>query len=101
VCSSDLGKSRREAGERAQIADNIKIWNNSPVMVFDLADGIYAYYVPSEFTRSVLDFMVNKKGKIVIIFLFVFIVTFLGWTMGQPILGPIAIVIALLYALTN
>lgn len=96
-----IGKSRREAGERAQIADNIKIWNNSPVMVFDLADGIYAYYVPSEFTRSVLDFMVNKKGKIVIIFLFVFIATFLGWTMGQPILGPIAIVIALLYALTN
>lgn len=96
-----IGKSRREAGERAQIADNIKIWNNSPVMVFDLADGIYAYYVPSEFTRSVLDFMVNKKGKIVIIFLFVFIATFLGWTMGQPILGPIAIAIALLYALTN
>ncbi len=34
-----IGKSRREAGERAQMADNIKIWNNSPVMVFDLQMG--------------------------------------------------------------
>ncbi|BDZ68833.1 hypothetical protein GCM10025860_22810 [Methanobacterium ferruginis] len=58
-----IGKSRREAGERAQMADDIKIWNNSPVMVFDLADGIYAYYVPSEFSRAVIEFLQEKKAE--------------------------------------
>jgi hypothetical protein len=95
-----IGKSRREAGERAQMADNIKIWNNNPVMVFDLADGIYSYYIPSEFTRTVLDFMLNKQGRIAIIFIFVFIATLVGWNMGQPVFGLIAIVLALIYALT-
>lgn len=96
-----IGKSRREAGERAQMADNIKIWNNSPVMVFDLADGIYAYYIPSEFTRSVLEFLLNKKTKMAVIFIFVFIVTFIGWNVGHPEFGIFSIILALLYALTN
>ncbi len=95
-----IGKSRREAGERAQMADNIKIWNNNPVMVFDLADGIYSYYIPSEFTRTVLDFMMNKQGRIAIIFIFVFIATLVGWNIGQPVFGLIAVVLALIYALT-
>jgi len=95
-----IGKSRREAGERAQMADNIKIWNNNPVMVFDLADGIYSYYIPSEFTRTVLDFLMNKQGRIAIIFIFVFIATLVGWDIGQPIFGLIAVVLALIYALT-
>ncbi|UTB33002.1 MAG: hypothetical protein NKF70_01640 [Methanobacterium sp. ERen5] len=95
-----IGKSRREAGERAQMADNIKIWNNNPVMVFDLADGIYSYYIPSEFTRTVLDFMLNKKGRIAIIFIFVFVATLVGWNIGQPVFGLIAIGLALVYALT-
>lgn len=96
-----IGKSRREAGERAQIADKIKIWNNSPVMVFDLADGVYAYYIPSEFTRAVLEFVSEKTSRVVIIFVFVFIVTLIGWNLGHWEFGIIAIVLALLYALTN
>ena len=95
-----IGKSRREAGERAQMADGIKIWNNNPVMVFDLADGIYSYYIPSEFTRTVLDFLLEKKSKIVIIFIFVFIATLIGWNIGQPLFGIVAIVLAIIYALT-
>jgi len=95
-----IGKSRREAGERAQMADGIKIWNNNPVMVFDLADGIYSYYIPSEFTRTVLDFLLERKSKIIIIFIFVFVATLLGWNMGQPFFGVVAVVIALIYALT-
>lgn len=95
-----IGKSRREAGERAQMADNIKIWNNNPVMVFDLADGIYSYYIPSEFTRTVLDFMLNKQGRIALIFVFVFVATLVGWNIGQPVFGLIAIGLALVYALT-
>jgi hypothetical protein len=95
-----IGKSRREAGERAQMADGIKIWNNNPVMVFDLADGIYSYYIPSEFTRTVLDFLLEKKSKIVIIFIFVFIATLIGWNIGQPLFGVVAVVLAIIYALT-
>ena len=95
-----IGKSRREAGERAQMADGIKIWNNNPVMVFDLADGIYSYYIPSEFTRTVLDFLLERRSKIIIIFIFVFVATLLGWNVGQPLFGVFAIVIALVYALT-
>jgi hypothetical protein len=95
-----IGKSRREAGERAQMADSIKIWNNNPVMVFDLADGIYSYYIPSEFTRTILDFLLEKKSKIVIIFIFVFIATLIGWNVGQPLFGIVAIVLAIIYSLT-
>ena len=95
-----IGKSRREAGERAQMADGIKIWNNNPVMVFDLADGIYSYYIPSEFTRTVLDFLLERRAKIIIIFIFVFVATLLGWDIGQPYFGVVAVVIALIYALT-
>jgi hypothetical protein len=95
-----IGKSRREAGERAQMADGIKIWNNNPVMVFDLADGIYSYYIPSEFTRTVLDFLLDRKSKIIIIFLFVFIATLVGWNVGQPYFGLVAVILALVYAIT-
>ena len=82
------------------MADDIKIWNNSPVMVFDLADGIYAYYVPSEFSRSVIEFIQEKTGRVVLIFVFVFLVTLIGWNVGYWEFGLVAIVLAMLYALT-
>lgn len=106
-----IGKSRREAGERAQMADNIKIWNNSPVIVFDLADGIYAYYIPSEFTRTVVGFISEKTSQVIFIFIFVFIMTFIGWNlMGRDLgfytlqgweFGVLAVALALLYAVTR
>ena len=93
-----VGRSRREAVERAQMADNIKIWNKSPVMVFDLANGVYAYYIPSEFTRAVVDFLAEKTGRIIFIFIFVFILTLIGWDLGYWELGVLVIILALLYA---
>jgi len=96
-----IGKSRRESGERAQIADEIKIWNNSPVMVFDIADGTYAYYVPSEFSRSVMDFLMHGKSKALLIFLFVFVASFIGWSAGYWEFGIVAIFLALLYAVAT
>jgi len=96
-----VGKSRREAGERAQMADDIKVWNSSPVMVFDIADGTYAYYMPSEFTNAVLDFLMNKKGKAFLIFIFVFVATFVGWSFGRLEFGIISILLALLYAVAT
>ncbi|OPX59256.1 MAG: hypothetical protein A4E25_01261 [Methanobacterium sp. PtaB.Bin024] len=95
-----IGKSRREAGERAQMADDIKIWNNSPVMVFDLADGVYAYYVPSEFSRTIVEFLQEKVGRVILIFIFVFIVTLIGWNIGHWEFGLVAMGLALLYAVT-
>ncbi|MEN6293419.1 MAG: hypothetical protein ABFD07_15575, partial [Methanobacterium sp.] len=96
-----IGKSRRESGERAQIADEVKIWNNSPVMVFDIADGTYAYYIPSEFSRSILDFLMHGKSKAVIIFIFVFVATFIGWSIGYWEFGIVSIFLALLYAIAT
>jgi hypothetical protein len=96
-----IGKSRREAGERAQLADEIKIWNNNPVMVFDVADGVYAYYIPSEFTRAVSEFLQERRFRVAVIFLLVFVATFIGWSVGQWELGLVAIVLAMLYAIVS
>lgn len=96
-----VGKSRREAGERAQMADEIKVWNNSPVMVFDIADGTYAYYIPSEFTKAIIDFLTNGKAKAFMIFIFVFIATFVGWNSGHWEFGIVSILLALLYAVAT
>ncbi|WP_414468838.1 hypothetical protein [Methanobacterium sp. ACI-7] len=96
-----IGKSRRESGERAQLADEIKVWNNSPVMVFDIADGTYAYYIPSEFTKATMDFLINGKGKAVLIFLFVFVATFVGSSSGHWEFGLVSIGLALLYAVAT
>ena len=96
-----VGKSRREAGERAQMADSIKVWNNSPVMVFDIADGTYAYYIPSEFTKAIMDFLTNGKAKAFLIFLFVFVATFVGWNSGHWEFGIVSILLALLYAVAT
>jgi hypothetical protein len=96
-----IGKSRREAGERAQLADEIKIWNPSSLIVFDIADGVYGYFVPSAFTRSVMDFGLNKKSKAFLIFIFVFIATFLGWVAGYWMLGLVAILLSVIYAIST
>ncbi|MGB9837659.1 hypothetical protein [Methanothermobacter sp.] len=95
-----IGKTRREAGERAQIADSIKLWNPTSIMIFDVADGIYGYFIPSPFTRSVIDFLMHKKSVALLAFVFVFIATFLGWNMGHWEFGIIAILLAIIYAAT-
>ncbi len=96
-----IGKSRREAGERAQMADDINLWNPSSLIVFDLADGIYGYFIPSEFARSIMDFAVHKKTKAFLIFAMVFIATFVGWNIGYWQFGLVAIFLAVLYAITT
>jgi hypothetical protein len=96
-----IGKSRREAGERAQLADGIKLWNPSSLIVFDVADGIYGYFIPSEFARSIMDFVLHKKSKAFLIFLLVFFATFIGWNIGYWQFGIVAIFLAVLYAITT
>lgn len=94
-----IGKSRRQAGERAKLAEDIKIIDSLSLTVFELADGLYAYYVPSEFVRSFVNFIRNKKGKIVGIFAFVFIISYILAILGFGVYGLGVIFIAILYAL--
>lgn len=56
-----IGKSRREAGERAQLADEIRITSPLSLVIFELANGLYAYYIPSEFLeRFLISFLIKK-----------------------------------------
>ena len=68
-----IGRSRREAGERAQIADDISAFGKPlSLVVFELVNGIYAYNVPSEFSRTIINIFTNQKGKLIGLFIFVF-----------------------------
>ena len=93
-----IGRSRREAGENAHLSDNLKINEDTPVIVFELANGIYSYYIPSEFTRSALDYIQNRKLTLALVFIFVFALTIIGRNTGNVWLGFIAMIIALIVA---
>ena len=93
-----IGKSRREAGERAQLADEIKIVNNLSLVIFDIANGLYAYYIPSEFIRTTVDLFFNKKVKLISIFLLVFIASYLLAILGYWEFGLISVILAIVYA---
>ncbi|KZX15361.1 hypothetical protein [Methanobrevibacter filiformis] len=96
-----IGKSRREAGERAQLADEIKIQGSLSLVIFELANGVYSYYIPSEFIRTILNFILNKKSKIIGVFLFVFIVSYVLAIFGFGQLGIIPVILAAIYALIS
>jgi hypothetical protein len=97
-----IGKSRREAGENAHLTDSIKIHDDTPVIVFDIANGKYAYYIPTPFTRSALEFLENKKLMIAGVFIFVFLATLIGWNTQNIWIGFAAMIIAVLFAsITN
>lgn len=90
-----LGNSRRQAGENAHLTDLIKIKDDTPVIVFDLANGKYAYYIPTEFTRSAINYLSNETFTLIGIFIFIFIITLIGWNLAIPWLGIIALIISL------
>ncbi|MCL2687544.1 MAG: hypothetical protein FWE58_03310 [Methanobrevibacter sp.] len=96
-----IGRSRREAGERAQLVDEIKINNPLSLVVFDIANGLYAYYIPSEFYRTILNLILNKKAKLIGIFIFVFIFAYILTILGYWEYGFIGVIIATLYALAS
>lgn len=94
-----VGKTRKEAGENAYLSDDVKFWHPSSTVVFNLANGTYAYFIPSDFTRTLINFALNRKGEGILIFIFVFLMTFIGWQIGRWELGVIAIILSLIYAL--
>ncbi len=93
-----IGKTRREAGERAQLVDSISSVSPLSLVVFELANGLYAYNVPSEFTRTLINLFENEKQKLIGIFAFVFIITYLLCVLGLGIFSFVTIIFVLIYA---
>lgn len=96
-----IGKSRREAGERAQLADEIRINSPLSLVIFELANGLYAYYIPSEFFRTVLNLLLNKKSKLIGIFILVFLFVYFMTIIGYWEYGFIGVILAAIYALVS
>lgn len=96
-----VGRSRREAGERAQLADTMNSSSPLSLVVFELANGLYAYNIPSEFSRTLLNLIMNQKTKLVGIFFFVFIFAYFAALLGFGLFGFIGVLIAIIYALAS
>ena len=94
-----IGRSRREAGERAQLVDTLNSSSPLSLVVFELANGLYAYNVPSEFTRTLINLFENGKQKLIGVFAFVFIGTYLLCVFGMGTFSFITLIIAMIYAL--
>lgn len=93
-----VGRSRREAGERAQLVDDLRSSVPLSLVVFELANGLYAYNIPSEFTRTLINLVENEKPKLIGVFAFVFIFVYLMSILGLGVYGFVGIIIALVYA---
>ena len=94
-----IGRSRREAGERAQLVDDIDATSPLSLVVFELANGLYAYNIPSEFTRTLINLVENEKPKLIGVFAFVFIFAYLMSIVGLGMFSFIGVILALVYAL--
>ena len=94
-----VGRSRREAGERAQLVDDLGVTSPLSLVVFELANGLYAYNIPSDFTRTLINLLENEKAKLVGVFAFVFIFAYVLSIIGLGRYSFIAILVALAYAL--
>ena len=93
-----VGRSRREAGERAQLVDDLPSTSPLSLVVFELANGLYAYNIPSEFTRTLINLIENEKPKLIGVFFFVFIIVFLMYILGLGAFAFVAVILALIYA---
>ena len=93
-----VGRSRREAGERAQLVDDLPSTSPLSLVVFELANGLYAYNIPSEFSRTLINLIEKKKAKLIGVFVFVFIFVYVMSILGLGMFGFLGVIIALVYA---
>ena len=93
-----VGRSRREAGERAQLVDDIDALSPLSLVVFELANGLYAYNIPLEFSRTLINLIENEKAKLIGIFVFVFIFAYLLSIVGLGMFSFVGVILALIYA---
>lgn len=96
-----VGRSRREAGERAQLVDDLDSASPLSLVVFELANGLYAYNIPSEFTRTLINLVENEKPKLIGVFAFVFIFAYLMSILGLGMFSFIGVILALVYAVVS
>ena len=96
-----IGRSRREAGERAQMVDDFDSIRPLSLVVFELANGLYAYNIPTEFTRTLINLIENEKAKLVGIFAFVFIFAYVMAILGLGMFSFIGVILALAYAVIS
>ena len=92
---------QKSAGERAQLVDSLNSSSPLSLVVFELANGLYAYNIPSEFSRTIIDLIENQKGKLIGIFAFVFIFVYVLSIFGLGMFGFVGIVLALIYAVLS
>ena len=93
-----VGRSRREAGERAQLVDDLPSTSPLSLVVFELANGLYAYNIPSEFSRTFINLVENEKAKLIGVFAFVFIFVYVMSILGLGMFGFVGVILALIYA---
>jgi hypothetical protein len=93
-----VGRSRREAGERAQMVDSLNSTSPLSLVIFELANGLYAYNIPSEFTRTLINLIENEKAKLIGVFAFVFIFAYVMSILGLGIFSFVGVIVALVYA---
>lgn len=93
-----IGRSRREAGERAQLVDDLPSTSPLSLVVFEIANGLYAYNIPSEFMRTLINLIENEKSKLIGVFAFVFIIVYLMSILGLGMFSFVAVILALIYA---
>ena len=79
------------------IAEGIKGFGALSLVVFDLANGLYAYNIPSDFVRTLCDILSNKKGKMITAFVVMFILSYLLAIMGMGIYGLLLLIIVVAY----
>ena len=96
-----IGRSRREAGERAQMVDDFESIRPLSLVVFELANGLYAYNIPTEFTRTLINLVENEKPKLIGVFAFVFIFVYLMAILGLGMYSFIGVILALVYAVVT
>ena len=96
-----IGRSRREAGERAQMVDDIQSTSPLSLVVFELANGLYAYNIPSEFSRTLINLVENEKPKLIGVFAFVFIFAYIMSVLGLGIFSFVGVILALIYAVVS
>lgn len=93
-----IGRSRREAGERAQMVDTFQSTSPLSLIVFELANGLYAYNIPSEFSRTLINLIENEKAKLIGVFAFVFIFAYVMSILGLGVFSFVGVILALVYA---
>ncbi|MBR3141234.1 MAG: hypothetical protein IKF11_10320 [Methanobrevibacter sp.] len=93
-----IGRSRREAGERAQMVDTFQSTSPLSLIVFELANGLYAYNIPSEFSRTLINLIENEKAKLIGVFAFVFIFAYVMAILGLGVFSFVGVILALVYA---